>query len=67
MAGTRRFQVTLGPFPSQAKRLSFRFHCEDPTCHHDFACCLGLKQSVAGGPMMRRRSTPRQNDRETTS
>ena len=30
MAGTRRFQVTLGPFSTSAERLVFRLHCEHP-------------------------------------
>ena len=32
MAGARRFQDTLGPFPTAAKRLTFQFHCEHPGC-----------------------------------
>jgi len=47
MAGTRRFQVTVGPFPSWAKHVWFRFTCEDPACTHKAACCSGLEQTVA--------------------
>lgn len=35
VAGIRRFQITLGPFPSSARRLAFRFHCEHPGCTLD--------------------------------
>ena len=33
MAGARRFQITLGPFPASARRLAFVFSCEHPGCH----------------------------------
>jgi alpha-amylase/alpha-mannosidase (GH57 family) len=46
MAGTRRFQVTLGPFPAPTTRLVFRFHCEHPGCQHESICCLSEPQEV---------------------
>ena len=47
MAGTRRFQITLGPFPASARRLAFRFHCEHSGCAHDGSCCLTAPQEIA--------------------
>jgi alpha-amylase/alpha-mannosidase (GH57 family) len=47
MAGARRFQVTLGPFPASAKRLAFRFFCEHPGCQHESRCCLSGPQTIA--------------------
>lgn len=46
MAGTRRFQATLGPFPREAAGLTFRFRCEHEGCTHDAACCLGRSHEV---------------------
>ena len=46
MAGSRRFQVTLGPFPPSTQRLSFRFHCEHPGCRHEGPCCAGEPQEI---------------------
>jgi alpha-amylase/alpha-mannosidase (GH57 family) len=49
MAGARRFQVTLGPFPAEAHALTFRFHCEHVGCPHDAPCCFGLSHAVTVG------------------
>jgi alpha-amylase/alpha-mannosidase (GH57 family) len=49
MAGTRRFQVTLGPFPVSAKRLRFRFRCEHPGCDGRAPCCAGEAQEMRFG------------------
>jgi hypothetical protein len=38
MAGARRHHVTLGPFPSEARVLHFRFECTHPGCDHQGAC-----------------------------
>ncbi len=46
MAGARRFQVTLGPFPKSAQILSFRFVCEHPGCLRQSPCCLGTPQEI---------------------
>lgn len=46
MAGARRFQVTLGPFPAPAQRLTFRFSCEHPGCKHESPCCLSGPQEI---------------------
>jgi alpha-amylase/alpha-mannosidase (GH57 family) len=47
MAGARRFQITLGPFPASAQRLAFRFYCEHPSCTHEALCCLSGPQEIA--------------------
>lgn len=49
MAGARRFQVTLGPFPVSAKRLTFRFRCEHPGCDGRAPCCAGEPQEIRFG------------------
>jgi len=49
MAGARRFQVTLGPFPASAQRLVFRFRCEHVACEGGSACCLGGVQTITFG------------------
>jgi hypothetical protein len=49
MAGARRFQVTLGPFPASAKRLTFRFRCEHPGCDGRAPCCAGEAQEIRFG------------------
>lgn len=46
MAGTRRFQITLGPFPEWADALRFHFCCEHPGCTHEFPCCLSEPQEI---------------------
>jgi hypothetical protein len=46
MAGARRFQTTLGPFPAPAQRLVFRFFCEHPGCKHDAPCCLSGPREI---------------------
>jgi alpha-amylase/alpha-mannosidase (GH57 family) len=46
MAGARRFQVTLGPFPESAQGLAFRFFCEHPGCQHESPCCLTGPQTI---------------------
>ena len=53
MAGARRFQVTLGPFPASAQRLAFRFYCEHPGCQHESPCCLSGAQAIALGARAR--------------
>jgi hypothetical protein len=49
MAGARRFQVTLGPFPASVRRLAFRFRCEHPGCDGKAPCCAGEPQNIAFG------------------
>jgi hypothetical protein len=49
MAGTRRFQATLGPFSPSAQRLEFRFRCEHPGCEGGAPCCAGELQTIALG------------------
>jgi alpha-amylase/alpha-mannosidase (GH57 family) len=58
MAGTRRFQITLGPFPAEADGLRFRFCCEHPGCAHEFPCCFSEPQEIrfARAPTQRRRA-----------
>lgn len=46
MAGARRFQVTLGPFPVTANRLTFRFRCEHSGCDGRAPCCAGEPQKI---------------------
>ncbi len=46
MAGTRRFQSTLGPFPAYARRVRFRFHCEHPQRDRRAPCCAGESQEI---------------------
>ena len=47
MAGARRFQVTLGPFPAEVHRLTFQFFCEHLGCKHEAPCCLSGPQEIA--------------------
>ena len=54
MAGARRFQITLGPFPASARRLAFRFHCEHAGCRHEWPCCLSARQEIALGSNRKR-------------
>lgn len=49
MAGARRFQVTLGPFPASTRRLAFRFDCEHPGCQHASPCCLSGAHAITLG------------------
>jgi alpha-amylase/alpha-mannosidase (GH57 family) len=49
MAGARRFQITLGPFPPAATRLTFRFRCEHPGCDGRAPCCAGEEQEIRFG------------------
>lgn len=46
MAGARRFQVVLGPFPASAQCVEFRFRCEHPRCDGTSPCCAGEAQIV---------------------
>jgi hypothetical protein len=46
MAGARRFQITLGPFPAPTQRLVFRFYCEHAGCKHESPCCLSGPQEI---------------------
>ena len=50
MAGARRFQITLGPFPASTRRLTFRFYCEHAGCRHEWPCCLSALQEIALKP-----------------
>jgi hypothetical protein len=54
MAGARRFQVTLGPFPASAQRLAFGFSCEHPGCTHASPCCLSEPQEITFDRTQRR-------------
>ena len=49
IAGARRFQVTLGPFPASAHLLTFRFRCEHPGCDGRARCCAGEPQEIRFG------------------
>ena len=49
MAGARRFQITVGPFPASAQRLEFSFRCEHPGCAGGGPCCAGEPQTIAFG------------------
>ena len=63
MAGARRFQTTLGPFPASAQRLEFRLSCEHSGCDGIAPCCAGEKQTIAFGQARaraRRAAAPRQ-------
>ncbi|MEQ1760677.1 MAG: glycoside hydrolase family 57 protein [Vicinamibacterales bacterium] len=53
MAGARRFQVTIGPFPETARQLVFRFFCEHPGCEHASPCCLSGAHTIALGDRAR--------------
>ena len=46
MAGQRRFDATLGPFPSGAQKLRFRFVCTHDDCSRRHLCCRGDDQVV---------------------
>lgn len=46
MAGARRFQTTLGPFPQSSQRLDIWFRCEHPGCDGAAPCCTGEKQTI---------------------
>ena len=64
MAGARRFQATLGPFPAAAKRLTFQFHCEHPGCDGRAPCCTGESQKInlsRTRSLGRRRTTARRS------
>ena len=64
MAGARRFQATLGPFPAAAKRLTFQFHCEHPGCDGRAPCCTGESQEInlsRTRPLGRRRTSARRS------
>jgi alpha-amylase/alpha-mannosidase (GH57 family) len=63
MAGTRRFQITLGPFPQSAQRLEFRFHCEHPGCPGGAPCCAGETQTIALGRVRSSRQRPKRQER----
>lgn len=39
MAGVRRYQSTLGPFPSAARAVRFRFRCTYRGCSGGDICC----------------------------
>jgi alpha-amylase/alpha-mannosidase (GH57 family) len=47
IAGARRFQVTLGPFPAGARRVRLHFSCEHPGCAHDATCTLSGVHEIA--------------------
>ena len=49
MAGARRFQATLGPFPTSAQRIEFRFRCGHAGCDGTAPCCTGETQSITLG------------------
>jgi hypothetical protein len=49
MAGARRYQITLGPFPAPAKALTFRFYCEHPGCPHEAPGCVSGPQAIMVG------------------
>jgi hypothetical protein len=65
MAGARRFQITLGPFPAPTQRLVFRFYCEHPGCKHEAPCCLSESQEIT---LDRTRSqTPQKQSRDSST
>lgn len=39
MAGVQRYHLTLGPFPTPAREVRFRFRCTHPGCSGGDACC----------------------------
>jgi hypothetical protein len=63
MAGTRRFQITLGPFPSSAERLAFRFRCEHPGCAGGAPCCAGETKTIALGRVRSARQRSKRQER----
>ena len=65
MAGARRFQVTLGPFPAPVQRLAFRFYCEHPGCQHEAPCCLSGPQEITFDRTRRR--TPRKASSDSSA
>jgi hypothetical protein len=68
MAGAKRFQVTLGPFPTTAKRLTFRFRCKHPQCDGKAPCCAGDSQEISLGRVRAvapRRTTNRSNSQRS--
>jgi alpha-amylase/alpha-mannosidase (GH57 family) len=74
MAGARRFQATLGPFGSHARRLSFRFICEHRGCQHQSPCCRSDVQTIVlrattreATPLGHTRSGPRRPRRGGTT
>jgi hypothetical protein len=45
MAGVSRHELVLGPFPADAQRLQFVFHCEHGRCAGRGPCCeLGVRE-----------------------
>lgn len=49
MAGLRRYQYILGPFPQQVRAVSFTFRCTHPECDGQDICCKLDEHSVAIG------------------
>lgn len=49
MAGVRRYQLTLGPFPSQARTVCFHFRCAQPGCDGSDLCCRPREYTVRVG------------------
>ena len=64
MAGTRRFQILLGPFPTSAQRLEFSFRCEHPGCAGGGPCCAGEPQTITLG---RKRAAERRRSSDQDS
>lgn len=50
MAGVRRYQALLGPFPPGAQAVRFRFRCTYPGCLGDDICCSRTDHVVQIGP-----------------
>jgi alpha-amylase/alpha-mannosidase (GH57 family) len=46
MAGVRRHQLTLGPFPPATRRVHFRFRCTHPGCDGTDVCCSAEESLV---------------------
>lgn len=49
MAGLRRYQHTLGPFPQQARAVGFVFRCTHPGCDGQDICCEPREYTVQVG------------------
>jgi alpha-amylase/alpha-mannosidase (GH57 family) len=47
MAGTHRYQLTLGPFPEGSRNVRFSFHCTHPGCDGTDICCKVEERTVS--------------------
>lgn len=63
MAGSRRHSVKIGPFPSQARCVRFRFRCTHPGCDCRDACRTGDEHLVRLADEGTYENTPGRPDR----